>query len=173
MPRSNGGVWMDGEEDEAISWPLRPHNDNAASLTSFKSMLDADCFINNAINAPNPFHHPEFTSLLFNPLDSSPSQLDPLHAFLPPKSMLPSLFDLSFDQTYFPAPDAPMFNGFNPQFQFSDYSAAGIGGAALSTFDFEGFDRSKLLRPLEVQPSVGAQPTLFQKRAALRQNLGL
>ncbi|XP_047975386.1 transcription factor ICE1 [Salvia hispanica] len=149
MPRSNGGVWMDGEEDEAISWP---HNDNAA-----------DCFINNAMYAPNPFHHPQFTSLLFNPLDSSPSQLDP---FLPPKSMLPSLFDLSFDQTYSPAPDAPMFNGFNPQFQFSDDCVAAIGGAA-----FEGFDRSKLLRPLEVQPSVGAQPTLFQKRAALRQNL--
>ncbi|KAL1547416.1 transcription factor ICE1-like [Salvia divinorum] len=185
LPRSNGGVWMDREEDEAISWPLRPHNDNAASFTSFKSMLDADCFIDNAINVPNPFHHPEFCSLLFNPLDSSsscsPSHLDPSHAFLPPYSMLPSLFtsnfdnagvDLSSDQTYFPAPDAPMlmgFNGFNPQFQFSDDSAA-IGGAAFSAFDFEGFDRSKLLRPLEVQPSVGAQPTLFQKRAALRQS---
>ncbi|KAH9309252.1 hypothetical protein KI387_037163, partial [Taxus chinensis] len=30
------------------------------------------------------------------------------------------------------------------------------------------FSRSKTLRPLEVYPSVGAQPTLFQKRAALR-----
>ncbi|KAF5732248.1 transcription factor ICE1-like [Tripterygium wilfordii] len=47
---------------------------------------------------------------------------------------------------------------------------------------FRGFDespgnntlflnRSKLLRPLETFPSVGAQPTLFQKRAALRKNL--
>ncbi|XVF49517.1 hypothetical protein PTKIN_Ptkin04bG0018900 [Pterospermum kingtungense] len=45
---------------------------------------------------------------------------------------------------------------------------------------FQGFDenpgnslflnRSKLLRPLESFPSVGAQPTLFQKRAALRKN---
>ena len=34
------------------------------------------------------------------------------------------------------------------------------------------FNRSKLLRPLETYPSVGAQPTLFQKRAALRKNLG-
>lgn len=32
-------------------------------------------------------------------------------------------------------------------------------------------NRSKLLRPLESFPSVGAQPTLFQKRAALRKNL--
>lgn len=45
---------------------------------------------------------------------------------------------------------------------------------------FEGFDQSsanalfinrpKVLRPLEIFPPVGAQPTLFQKRAALRQN---
>ncbi|KAL5791582.1 hypothetical protein ACOSP7_000176 [Xanthoceras sorbifolium] len=32
-------------------------------------------------------------------------------------------------------------------------------------------NRSKLLRPLETFPSMGAQPTLFQKRAALRKNL--
>ncbi|KAK2662248.1 hypothetical protein Ddye_000822 [Dipteronia dyeriana] len=31
-------------------------------------------------------------------------------------------------------------------------------------------NRSKLLRPLETFPSTGAQPTLFQKRAALRKN---
>ncbi|CAN1133413.1 Transcription factor ICE1 [Linum perenne] len=31
-------------------------------------------------------------------------------------------------------------------------------------------NRSKLLRPLESYPPVGAQPTLFQKRAALRKN---
>ncbi|NP_001280967.1 transcription factor ICE1-like [Malus domestica] len=33
-------------------------------------------------------------------------------------------------------------------------------------------NRPKLLRPLESFPSVGVQPTLFQKRAALRKNLG-
>ncbi|KAJ8772411.1 hypothetical protein K2173_027588 [Erythroxylum novogranatense] len=32
-------------------------------------------------------------------------------------------------------------------------------------------NRSKMLRPLETFPSTGAQPTLFQKRAALRKNL--
>ncbi|OAY48029.1 transcription factor ICE1 [Manihot esculenta] len=32
-------------------------------------------------------------------------------------------------------------------------------------------NRSKLLRPLETFPSMGAQPTLFQKRAALKKNL--
>lgn len=224
LPRSNAAVWMDGEEDEAISWPPRTHNQNDAademnaSLSSFKSMLDADCFINNAINTPNPFYHPELSSLLFNPLDSSsscsPSHPFPLDAshqmptFLPPKSVIPSLFtnnfdngfDLSCDPSFFSAPDAASapismgFNGFNSQFQsasefptaprmlpFSDdnaaAAAAAIGGAS-NAFNFEGFDaggglyhnRSKLLRPLEVRTPVGTQPTLFQKRAALRQS---
>ncbi|CAM8919134.1 unnamed protein product [Rhodiola kirilowii] len=34
-------------------------------------------------------------------------------------------------------------------------------------------NRSKLLRPLDSFPSTGAQPTLFQKRAALRKNLAM
>nr|AYC35381.1 inducer of CBF3 expression 1 [Vaccinium corymbosum] len=57
----------------------------------------------------------------------------------------------------------------------SDNDAAISGGFGPS--DFEGFgdalflNRSnKVLRPLEVSPPVGAQPTLFQKRAALRQS---
>ena len=58
--------------------------------------------------------------------------------------------------------------------------AAALGGG-FSPTGFEGFDgsgsalflnRAKVLRPLEVFPPVGAQPTLFQKRAALRQNSG-
>ncbi|KAH6813821.1 basic helix-loop-helix DNA-binding superfamily protein [Perilla frutescens var. frutescens] len=200
---------MDGEEDEAISWPPpRRQNENDAarddemnaSLSSFKSMLETDCFI----NTPNPFYHPEFSTLLFNPLDSSsscspshPFPLDSSHQmppFLPPKSLLPSLFstnfdngfDLSCDPSFFPAPDAASapilmgFNGFNSQFQpGSEFPAASRmlpfsddNGAASNAFNFEGFDasRSKLLRPLDVLPPVGAQPTLFQKRAALRQS---
>ncbi|KAL8557450.1 hypothetical protein ACS0TY_004757 [Phlomoides rotata] len=206
LPRSNAVVWMDGEEDEAISWPpqqaqneLRGDEMNA-SLSSFKSMLETDCFINNA---PNPLYHPEFSSLLFNPLDSSsscsPSQafnLDPsqqIPPFLPPKSVFPSLFssnfdngfDLSCDPGFFPAQDAASgpnlmgFNGFNSQFQpGSEMLPFPDAGGVPNAFGFEGFDggalftnRSKLLRPLEVSPPVGAQPTLFQKRAALRQNL--
>lgn len=215
---------MDGEDDEAISWPLRTNNDPQASvdeemnasLSSFKSMLEADCFINNAINTPNPLYHPEFTNLLFNPLDSSsscsPSQpfvLDPSHqmpSFLPPKSMLPSLFSNTFDngfdlvcdpaffsaQETTPASALMGFNGINSQFQpssgfpatsrmfpFSEDNATAAGGVS-NAFNFEGFDsgpsftnRSKVLRPLEVSPPVGAPPTLFQKRAASRQSSGL
>ncbi|GER46826.1 basic helix-loop-helix (bHLH) DNA-bindingsuperfamily protein [Striga asiatica] len=202
LPRSNGVVWADGEPEEPLSWPPRAHSqpepdDINASLSSFKSMLESDCF------TPNPlYHHPDYTNLLFNPLDSS--SLDPSHhipTFLPHKSMLPSFFannfdngfDLSCDLPFFPAPDtAPSpilmgFNGLNPQFQHGSdfpatsrllpYSDDGTAvGAASDAYGLEGFDgfsnRLKLLRPLEVLPPGGAQPTLFQKRAALRHNLG-
>ncbi|KAK4426386.1 Transcription factor ICE1 [Sesamum alatum] len=62
----------------------------------------------------------------------------------------------------------------------SSSSAAPIGPTASNPFTFEGFDgdalfpnRSKVLRPIEVLPPVGAEPTLFQKRAALRKSSGL
>ncbi|KAF6169640.1 hypothetical protein GIB67_004032 [Kingdonia uniflora] len=52
-------------------------------------------------------------------------------------------------------------------------------GTSFSPLGFGGFEssggslflnRSKMLRPLDTFPPVGAQPTLFQKRAALRHN---
>ncbi|CAK9177480.1 unnamed protein product [Ilex paraguariensis] len=74
----------------------------------------------------------------------------------------------------------------NPHFptthllQLPENSCAVSSGFGLS--GFRGFDggsgcplflnRSKLLKPLENFASIGAQPTLFQKRAALRKNLG-
>lgn len=68
----------------------------------------------------------------------------------------------------------PQF-GTNRTLQFPENGSSSFTG-------FRGFDenngnslflnRSKLLRPLETFPSTGAQPTLFQKRAALRKNLG-
>ncbi|XP_011040262.1 PREDICTED: transcription factor ICE1-like [Populus euphratica] len=68
----------------------------------------------------------------------------------------------------------------DPQFSSSRMLQLPENGPGLTSF--RGFDensgnqlflnRSKLLRPLETYPSMGAQPTLFQKRAALRKNLG-
>ncbi|XP_042502665.1 transcription factor ICE1 [Macadamia integrifolia] len=55
-------------------------------------------------------------------------------------------------------------------------SSVGTGFRPSGFGGFEGSgnllfqNRSKVLRPLEIFPPVGAQPTLFQKRAALRQN---
>ncbi|KAK9120217.1 hypothetical protein Scep_018310 [Stephania cephalantha] len=60
-------------------------------------------------------------------------------------------------------------NNHNTSSSVNNFSQIGFGG-------FEGsgnsvlFNRAKVLSPLEIFPSVGAQPTLFQKRAALRQN---
>uniref|UniRef100_A0A6N2NEY4 BHLH domain-containing protein n=1 Tax=Salix viminalis TaxID=40686 RepID=A0A6N2NEY4_SALVM len=68
----------------------------------------------------------------------------------------------------------------DPQFSSSRMLQMPENGPGFTSF--RGFDensgnqlflnRSKLLRPLETYPSTGAQPTLFQKRAALRKNLG-
>ncbi|KAJ0988745.1 hypothetical protein J5N97_007101 [Dioscorea zingiberensis] len=60
-------------------------------------------------------------------------------------------------------------------------SGSGAGtGAGFDTMGFESFEnspflnRAKVLRPLEIFTPVGAQPTLFQKRAAsIRQTSGL
>nr|AGF25263.1 inducer of CBF expression 1-5 [Musa AB Group] len=60
----------------------------------------------------------------------------------------------------------------------SGHCSGSSSGAAFGPMGFDGFEsspflnRPKVLRPLEIFPPVGAQPTLFQKRAAaaLRQN---
>ncbi|CAI0446754.1 unnamed protein product [Linum tenue] len=64
-----------------------------------------------------------------------------------------------------------------PQFGSSPHQMLQLPETGFRGFD-EGngktgliLNRPKLLRPLESYPSVGAQPTLFQKRAALRKNL--
>ncbi|KAJ4960375.1 hypothetical protein NE237_020285 [Protea cynaroides] len=71
----------------------------------------------------------------------------------------------------------------NSQFQSTRLLSMGENistvGAGFRSSGFGGFEgsgnplflnRSKMLGPLEIFPPVGAQPTLFQKRAALRQN---
>lgn len=53
----------------------------------------------------------------------------------------------------------------------SAFGSSGIRGFEEGSMNSPFVNRSKLLRPLESFPSMGAQPTLFQKRAALRKNL--
>ncbi|KAL0415542.1 UNVERIFIED_CONTAM: Transcription factor ICE1 [Sesamum latifolium] len=54
--------------------------------------------------------------------------------------------------------------------------SGGFGGFGFGEGSMQGnslfFNRSKILKPLDNFASIGAQPTLFQKRAALRKNLG-
>ncbi|KAF3791078.1 Transcription factor [Nymphaea thermarum] len=52
----------------------------------------------------------------------------------------------------------------NPSFGSLNFSLDGCINSGVF------LNRPKVLRPLEIFPPVGAQPTLFQKRAALRQN---
>ncbi|KAJ0692706.1 putative transcription factor bHLH family [Helianthus annuus] len=73
------------------------------------------------------------------------------------------------------------FPGNNNSNDTSDIVVTRPGAGPGYNLGFDGFHgsvpvsplfpaRAKVLRPLEVSPPVGAQPTLFQKRAALRQS---
>ncbi|CAA2991753.1 transcription factor ICE1 [Olea europaea subsp. europaea] len=212
---SNGVVWTEGEEDEEISWPSKNEmetcndKDKKASMSSVKSMLEHEWFINNAMNPPNPDLHmnsqlPEFSSLLFNPLEEESScspSLDPSQSFFPSKSCFPSLFnfvwnqtfdygfDFSGDMNFFANQSASsgsvLMGELGPSEPSSEFPTntrlqsffdckTTIGGGP-EAFGFEGYgsalfpSKSKGLRPLQGFPPVGLQPTLFQKRAALRQ----
>ncbi|XWS43950.1 hypothetical protein CRYUN_Cryun15aG0002400 [Craigia yunnanensis] len=244
VPGANGLVWMDGgEEEDAVSSWTRNNNSSSnneietkeedltmlgASLSTFKSMLDTDWYMNPAMNQDLQIRELGFSSnqvdnnlLLHQPIDSSascsPSQaftLDPSqsHPFLPPKSCFSSLLNVScnnpFDNAFdfasetaflaqFQPNQTPNLMGFphtqmsTPEFSSSsDFqgtrlftgteNASALSGG-YSAGGFEGFDgsgnalfmnRAKILKPLEVFPSVGSQPTLFQKRAATRQGSG-
>ncbi|XP_059648002.1 transcription factor ICE1-like [Cornus florida] len=127
LPKANDVGWMGGEDDDAVSWTRNNNGDTKdddmnASLSTFKSMLESDWYINNALNPSHQdihtiLNHHEFKdmnmtfcsnptdhNLLLQPMDSSsscsPSQaafsLDPsqIQSFLPPKSCCSSLFNV-------------------------------------------------------------------------------
>ncbi|THG09872.1 hypothetical protein TEA_008691 [Camellia sinensis var. sinensis] len=249
-PRANNGMgWMEGEEDDAVSWSRNNNNHegettdadlNHPSLSTFKSFLESDWYMNNAIIMNPDFQTiPEFKDMNMNmnmtfsssssssnppttvpadnlllqqpkPMDSSsscsPSQtfnFDPSlsHPFLPPpSSCFSSLFnvvcnnnnnpfengfDLGCDTNFLENHNcnSPMLMGFNgPSWsssefpatrlvQISDNNAAiGFEGSSSGDGDAPFLNRSKVLRPPEILQPVGTQPTLFQKRAALRQS---
>lgn len=249
-PRVNNGMgWMEGEEDDAVSWSRNNNNHegetkdadlNHPSLSTFKSFLESDWYMNNAIIMNPDFQTiPEFKDMNMNmnmnmtfssssssnppttvpadnlllqqpkPMDSSsscsPSQtfnFDPslAHPFLPPpSSCFSSLFNVVCNNNNIPFENgfdlgcdtnflenhncnSPMLMGFNglswsSEFpatrlvQISDNNAAiGFEGSSSGDGDALFLNRSKVLRPLEILQPVGTQPTLFQKRAALRQS---
>ncbi|KAJ8553516.1 hypothetical protein K7X08_024194 [Anisodus acutangulus] len=139
-----------------------------------------------------PSNFTETNNLLLQPVDSSsscsPSNFNN-HFFLPQKSTLLGPPDNSFDLgggflTGVGFHDNQMGGPNNltsfPPFHCSSNllqipqttTTTGLGlnptfGADNSIF----LNRSKLLKPLDNFTSIGAQPTLFQKRAALRKNI--
>ncbi|KAK6928591.1 Myc-type, basic helix-loop-helix (bHLH) domain [Dillenia turbinata] len=234
-----GGVWMEGvgEDEDAVSWS-RSNNEGGdteqddmpslTSLSSFKSMLETDWYLNSALNThheikdsipfctPNPAADNNHNHLL---LDSSSScsaspvfSLDPSppQSFLVPKSCFTSLlnvghnnpfggttYDLGCDTGFLaslqpnpasngdvvllgPQLAAPELNSAsefhsNRLFSLPDNANPGFIPNGFDAFEASGNsmflnNRSRLLRPLDVLPPIGAQPTLFQKRAALRQS---
>ncbi|XP_022750433.1 transcription factor ICE1-like [Durio zibethinus] len=149
---ANGLVWMDGEEEEdaVSSWTPNNNNNNssssneienkeevvtmsAASLSTFKSMLDADWYMNPVMNQDLQIRELGFCSnqvdnnlLLHQPIDSaascSPSHAFPLdpshsHPFLPPKSCFSSLINVSYNSPFDNDFDFASGTSFLAQFQ--------------------------------------------------------
>lgn len=134
-PIVNVVPWMEGKVEDEASW-TRTNNDGelkdddivlGGPLTSFKSMLEGDWFMNSAINLahqdllslPNPQENTDIVlcsnpahSFLVQPVDSSSScspsfTLDPSQSqhFLQPKSCFPSILNVICDN--------PFDNGFD------------------------------------------------------------
>lgn len=89
--------------------------------------------------------------------------------------VLTSFSDLS-SQNQLNAPNLSSTSQFltNRVLQLPETGFAGFRGfqEGNGNGDTPFLNRSKVLRPLDTFPQMGAQPTLFQKRAALRKNLG-
>lgn len=152
ISRANGVMWMEGEGEDAISsWTrnneVEHKNDGdmamnaCASLSSFKSMVENDWYMNTTINPPHQNlqtspNHPEIKdmtfcpnpnapsdNLLLQPMDSSsscsPSQafnLDPSQSqsFFPPKSCYSSFLNVLCNNPFDNAFDLGCDNGFLP-----------------------------------------------------------
>ncbi|CAL5204477.1 unnamed protein product [Lathyrus oleraceus] len=102
------------------------------------------------------------SSLLNNPFEipCEAGFLEPQGSALPPSPNMGSLVD--FTAVEMSLPHLPQTNNGFMGFQNSEE------GSGKSLF----LNRPKVLRPLDSLPPSGTQPTLFQKRAALRKNLG-
>lgn len=188
VPEEEDTVSWARNPDSAEEADPVPKQDDISMSMSFKSMLDSDAAATWYFNPQQPAHQqqplhdlsaavalhqqppPDLHGLAF--LDSSSSACSP--------TQQPFLaFDLDPETSlHFLPPFNPPNLLPNPN---SNPNATGAAPPELGTSMlgfFEGFDgpsnlsppmffnRPKVLRPLEVLPQMGAQPTLFQKRAA-------
>ncbi|KAG5411743.1 hypothetical protein IGI04_008062 [Brassica rapa subsp. trilocularis] len=191
---NGGGVWLGGGGGGGER--VHEEEDGAAQ---FKPMLEGgDWFSNQPQELQS--HHQDFRFLggggfAFNPIDSysscSPSQafsLDMSHqlSFLAAANNNNhfdnnnNAFEFGSDSGFLGHIQAPM--GFGSLMQLSSVPELCGGGGGFTPLETEGFgslasggfvgSRAKVLKPLEVLASSGAQPTLFQKRAAMRQSSG-
>ncbi|KAE8665922.1 Transcription factor ICE1 [Hibiscus syriacus] len=120
-----------------------------------------DLSIPNNLLLHHHHQHPVDSTSSCSPSSSVFNNLNPsqLHFFLQPNPGSSSFLNVVSNN--------PEDHGFDlGEIGFLDNQAT--NASPLLSRKFLG---SKLLRPLDSFPSVGAQPTLFQKRAALRKNL--
>lgn len=177
---NGGAVWLNSSGEEEASWGGNQEHVGASSLSHFKApMLESDWFSNQQQQQhPQDLHvlqnQQEDFRFLFNPndnllLDSSSSQLFTLDTSQP--SFLPS----NNKSCLLSAPSDT--NPFDNAFELGSDScflgqAFGSLTQGFTPLELQGFTSpSKVLKPLEVlASSSGGQPTLFQKRAAMRQS---
>ncbi|XP_013606376.1 PREDICTED: transcription factor ICE1-like [Brassica oleracea var. oleracea] len=169
---NGGAVWLNSSGEEEASWGGNQEHVGASSLSHFKApMLESDWFSNQQQQHPQDLHvlqnqQEDFRFLgdfLFNPndnllLDSSSSQLFTLDTSQP--SFLPS----NNKSCLLSAPSDT--NPFDNAFELGSLTQG------FTPLELQGFTSpAKVLKPLEVlASSSGGQPTLFQKRAAMRQS---
>ncbi|CAF2035299.1 hypothetical protein YC2023_105034 [Brassica napus] len=174
---NGGAVWLNSSGEEEASWDGNQEHVGASSLSYFKApMLEGDWFSN-----PQDLHvlqnQQDFRFLggfPFNPndnllLDSSSSQ-----PFTLDTSQQPSFLPSNNKSCLLSAPSDT--NAFDNAFEFgSDSCFLGPLTQGFTPLELQGFTSpAKVLKPLEVlaSSSAGGQPTLFQKRAAMRQSSG-
>ncbi|KAK9272852.1 hypothetical protein L1049_003230 [Liquidambar formosana] len=195
LPRTNGVVWMEGaEEEDAVSWtrnneadPKNNDDDMAMntcpSLSTFKSMLENDWYMNTAINSSHQDlhaipNHPEIKditfcsnpnapssdSLLLQPLDSSsscsPSQafsLDPSQSqsFLAPKSCFSSFLNVVCNNPFDNAFDLGCESGFLAQTQMGFNSL--ISQTQMGTPELSSTSEFPATRLLPLSDNTGAE----------------
>ncbi|KAK1271947.1 Transcription factor ICE1 [Acorus gramineus] len=196
---NNNQTTINNEAPSMAEGETQQHKDDLGLATFKSMLEDDDWYPTTTTTHPplHDFHQSLQVDSSSSCSPSSVFSLDPSQPFL--KSGLSSLlnvvcsnpfdaaaaFDLgSCDASGFLAPpaaaDAAAVLGSFGQLGPSDLSPGtqfgtthlmgGFGQMGFGGFENSPFvSRSKVLRPLEIFPSTGAQPTLFQKRAALRQ----
>ncbi|KAK1259239.1 Transcription factor ICE1 [Acorus gramineus] len=168
--------------NDAPSMAVETQHKDDLVLSTFKSMLEDDWY-----QPPPPpplpdfhhhHHHHNFSSSSYQPfLKSSSSLLNPFDAATFDIGGCDAASGFLLPPPPPPPPEETGLGGFGdlgpsdlgPGTQFGGthlFGQIGFGGFEGSPF----LARSKVLRPLEIFPSTGSPPTLFQKRAAaLRQ----
>ncbi|XP_027357488.1 transcription factor ICE1-like isoform X2 [Abrus precatorius] len=179
------------EVDE--EWYMTNHNHHQ-DMTFSPNFADPDNLLLHAVDSSSSCSP---SSSVFNNLDPSPSQVQYFLPSNPKPTTLSSLlnpFDMACEvgfldpqassslpllsrassllgnQLALPSMNSETQLTTTPQSStaFAGFQNLEEGSASKPLF----LNRSKILRPLESLPPSGAQPTLFQKRAALRKNMG-